>query len=160
MPTAVQHNLHAVETCRPCRAASTGGHVRDRRFGPRPEGGGATVEFVLAVPLLLLIIMFTIQAGVWMHATHIAQAAATRGLDAARADGGSASQGRAAVSDTLTALGNTVLHDPSVQVARTATQARVQITGTAATVVPGVRWPVRATAAGPVERFVPATSRR
>jgi hypothetical protein len=31
----------------------------------------------------------------------------------------------------------------------------VEITGTAATVVPGISWTVKATAAGKVERFVP-----
>lgn len=138
------------------------GHAVAAAWGPRwrkllsgRDRGGATVEFVLAVPLLLLMVLFVIQAGVWMHATHIAQAAAVRALDTARVEGGSTLQGEKAGGDTLTALGSTVLRDPSVSVTRTATQAHVEITGTAAMVVPGVRWPVRATASGPVERFVP-----
>lgn len=116
--------------------------------------GAATADFVLAVPLLFLTILFAIQAGVWFHATHVAQAAATRALDAARVEDGSATDGQAAGAQAISALGGRVLLQPSVVVTRTATQARVQITGRAATVVPGARWTVRVTAAAPVERFV------
>ena len=55
-------------------------------------------------------------------------------------------------------LGSGVLHNPHVTVTRTATDVRVDITGTAETVVPGIHWTVHATAAGPVERFVPDLS--
>ena len=126
-----------------------------RRGGDR---GGATVEFVIAIPLLMLILLFVPQAAVWYHGTHVAQAAANRALDAAAALGGSATQGENAGNATLTALGSGVLHDTHVTVVRTATDVRVDITGTAETVVPGVRWTVHATATGPVERFVPDTS--
>jgi len=119
------------------------------------DRGGATVELVIAVPVLMLMILFIVQAAVWMHATHVAQAAATRALDAGAAYGGSAAQGQSAGNQTLAALGSGVLKDPQVTVTRTATDVRVDITGTAATVVPGIRWRVHATAAGPAERFVP-----
>ena len=107
------------------------------------------------MPLLLLIVMFVIQAGVWMHATHVAQAAATRAANAAAAYQASAAAGHSAGSDTLTAIGSGVLKNPTVSVTRTATEVRVEITGTAATVVPGIHWTVRAIVVRPVERFVP-----
>jgi Flp pilus assembly protein TadG len=143
-----------------CNARSAAGRVtrlrvRWKRLARGGDQGGATVEFVIAVPVLMLMILFIVQAAVWMHATHVAQAAATRALDAAAADGASAAQGQAAGQQTLAAIGSGVLKDPRVTVIRTATDVRVEVVGTAATVVPGVRWTVRATAAGPVERFVP-----
>jgi Flp pilus assembly protein TadG len=105
------------------------------------------------MPLLLLIVMFVIQAGVWMHAGHIAQAAATQAASTAAAYQSSAGAGQSAGNDTLAAIGSGVLKGPSVSVTRTATEVRVQISGTAATVVPGVRWRVGAVVVRPVERW-------
>jgi Flp pilus assembly protein TadG len=146
---------------RPARAAPgvlSGVRARWRRLAAEGDRGAATAEFVLAVPLLMLMILFVPQAAVWYHATHVAQAAANRALDAAAANGGSAAQGETVGAQTLAALGSGVLHDPHVGVTRTATDVRVNITGTAETVVPGIHWTVHATAAGPVERFVPDLS--
>jgi Flp pilus assembly protein TadG len=110
------------------------------------------------MPLLLLIIMFVIQAGVWVHATHVAQAAATRAANAAAAYQASVAAGQSAGHDTLAAIGSGVLKNPTVTVTRTATEVRVETVGTAETVVPGIRWTVRAVVARPVERFVPIAS--
>jgi Flp pilus assembly protein TadG len=129
--------------------------ARWQRVALGGDRGGATVEFVIAVPVLMLMILFIAQAAVWMHATHVAQAAANRALDAGAAYGANATQGQNAGDQTLATLGSGVLKDPHVTVTRTATDVHVDITGTAATVVPGIRWTVHASAAGPVERFVP-----
>lgn len=131
--------------------------ARWRRVTARPDTGAASAELVIAMPLLLLIVMFVIQAGVWMHATHVAQAAATRAANSAAAYQSSAVAGRDAGDQTLAAIGDGVLKNPSVSVTRTATEVRVEIVGTAATVVPGVGWKVRAVVVRPVERFVPDT---
>lgn len=96
-----------------------------------------------------------IQAGVWMHATHVAQSAATRALEAARADGGTAANGERVGREALRVLAGNALHDAHVTVTRTATRTRVEITGTADTVLPGPAWPVTTTVVGPTERFVP-----
>lgn len=132
--------------------------VRWQRMTARPDAGGATTELVIAMPLLLLIVMFVIQAGVAMHATHVAQAAATRAANAAAAYQSSAAAGRDAGKQTLATIGDGVLKNPSVSVIRTAIEVRVEIVGTAATVVPGMTWTVRAVVVRPVERFVPDTA--
>lgn len=131
---------------------------RPGRAAARRDKGGATAELVIAMPLLLLMIMFIVQAGVWMHATHVAQGAATRAANSAAAYGSSAAAGENAGAQTLAAIGSGVLQDPSVSVVRTATQVRVEVFGTAAMVVPGVQWTARAVVVRPVERFVPDTS--
>lgn len=156
MTTATRHPAAAGRwLSRPGRRAAARIRKRSRRATRRGDGGGATVELVIAVPLLMFMILLIAQAAVWMHATHVAQAAATRALDAAAANTGSVEQGRSTGQDTLTALGSGVLRDPQVTVTRTATDVQVEITGTAATVVPGITWTVKTTAAGKVERFVP-----
>lgn len=142
---------------RPPKAAlGTAGRLRARwgRVAARPDEGAATAELVIAMPLLLFIIMMVIQAGVWMHATHVAQAAASRAANAAAAYQSSADAGRGTGSDTLSAIGNGVLKNPSVSVTRTATEVRVEIRGRAGTVVPGMAWEVRAVVVRPVERWV------
>jgi Flp pilus assembly protein TadG len=131
--------------------------ARWRRVAARSDAGGATVELVVAMPLLLLIVMFVVQAGVWMHATHVAQAAATRAAATAAAYGSSAAAGQSTAAQTLAAIGKGVLTDPKVTVTRTATEVRVEVVGVAETVVPGVRWRARAVVVRPVERFVPDT---
>jgi Flp pilus assembly protein TadG len=129
--------------------------ARWRRSGAHVDSGAATAELVIAMPLLMLIIMFVLQAGVWMHATHVAQAAATRAASVAAAYHSSATAGQQAGTDTLAAIGHSILVDPTVTVTRTATEVRVEITGTAETVVPGIHWQVRAVVVRPVEIFVP-----
>ena len=142
---------------RPPSMAGAAGWLRARwrRVAARPDAGAVTAELVVATPLLLLMIMFVIQAGVWLHATNVAQAAATRAASTAAAYQGSAAAGQAAGAQTLAAIGSGVLKTPAVSVTRTATEVRVEVTGTAASVVPGVHWTVRAVVVRPVERFVP-----
>jgi Flp pilus assembly protein TadG len=145
----------AANSSLPGRRGAARVRVRWRRIAHRGDAGGATVEFVIAVPLLMFMILMVAQAAIWMHATHVAQAAATRALDAAAANAGSATQGQSTGDATLAALGSGVLRDPTVTVTRNATDVHVQISGKAATVVPGFAWTVKAAAAGKVERFVP-----
>jgi hypothetical protein len=111
------------------------------------------------VALLLLIVLFLFQAGVWMRAGQVARAAAIRAANTAAAYQGSAAAGRAAGLDTLAALGGGVLQGAQVRVTRTATQVRAEVDGTAETVVPGVRWAVHVVIVRPVERFVAPPAR-
>lgn len=117
------------------------------------DTGSAAVEQVLATGLLLLVLGMIVTGGQYWHATHIAQAAATRALEAARAEHATTADGTAQGEASLDALGRTLLRDRTVRVTRTATEVRVEITATAAGLVP---LPVRVVRSGPVERWVPA----
>jgi Flp pilus assembly protein TadG len=128
--------------------------VRRRRGRASGDAGAVSAELTVATPLLLLLLMFVVQAAVWMHATHVAQAAATRAATTAAAYQSSAASGESRGRDTLRAIGSGVLNSPNVTVRRTATDVHVEVAGTAETVVPGIRWRVRAVVARPVERFV------
>jgi Flp pilus assembly protein TadG len=124
------------------------------RAGWAQRGAGAA-EIVIVTPLLLLLILAVIQFALAEQAEHVAQAAATQALAAARVQGGSTTAGQAQADAVLAQLGGS-LASPSVTVTRTATQATVTVTGTAATLIPGVRLHVHATVTGPVEEFEPS----
>lgn len=117
------------------------------------QRGAGTVELVIATPLLLLLILLIVQFALYMHATHIAQAAASQALSAARVSSGSTTAGTTEANRVLSPLGNGPLRASSVDVQRTATQASVTITGTVTSVVPLLTLTVHAEAVGPVERW-------
>jgi Flp pilus assembly protein TadG len=119
----------------------------------RREQGAATAELVVATPLLLLMLLLVVQFAVWLHAVHIAQAGADQALAAARTRGGTTAAGAAQADTVLSQLGAGVLHDARAVVSATGTQVRVEVTGNAEAVVPGMHLPVRVVAAGPVENW-------
>ena len=121
--------------------------------GRTNEGGAVSVQLVIATPLLLLLLMLTVQFAVYLHATHIAEATAAQALAAARLEAGTAADGDIQAQAVLGQLGHDVLLEPHVSVTRRATQVRVEITGVAQTVVPPMRLPVRAVAEGPTEEW-------
>ncbi|GLZ30874.1 hypothetical protein Lesp02_30630 [Lentzea sp. NBRC 105346] len=119
------------------------------------QRGTGTVELVIATPLLLLLILLITQFALYMHATHIAQAAASEALSAARVSGGTASAGNTEGKRVLTQLGSGPLQETSMNVQRGPTQASVTVTGTVINVIPFVTFTVHAEAVGPVEKFTP-----
>jgi hypothetical protein len=117
------------------------------------ERGAGTVELVIAMPVLLLAILLIAQFALYLHATHIAQSAASHALSATRVHGGSAAAGDTAAQRVLSQLGSGPLREPSVTAHRGADHASVTITGTAISVLPFVTFTVHAEAVGPVEEF-------
>jgi hypothetical protein len=108
----------------------------------------------------LLLVLLIVQAALWQHGVHVATAAAQEGARAARLEGGSAAAGRARARAFLAQLGPNLVLAPQVTARRDQTSARVEITGTAPTLVPGLRLPIRVAATSPVERFHPADEAR
>lgn len=117
------------------------------------DRGTVTVQLVIAAPLMLLLLMLTVQFAVYLHASHVAQASAAQALAAARAEGGTAADGDAQAEAVLKNLAQGVLLQPEVTVVRGAVQVRVEITGVAQTVVPPLRLPVHVVAEGPAEEW-------
>ncbi|WP_155547669.1 TadE/TadG family type IV pilus assembly protein [Amycolatopsis camponoti] len=147
----------------PPAALRTGTQSRDRvrqlwtrlRQAARGDRGEVTVELVIATPLLLLTLLTIIQLAVWSHATHVAQAAASEALAAARTQDGTTGTGLAAARGLLDDLADGPLRDPVLDVSRGAQMVSVSIRGEAAGVLPGVHLPVHAEVSGAIERFVP-----
>ncbi len=121
----------------------------------RGDRGSVSAELVIATPLLLLMLLAIVQFALWSHATHIAQAAASQGLAVARAQHGTAAAGTSSAQQLLDQLASGPLTGSAVSTDRNTASASVRVSGTATSVVPFLRLPVHAEAAGPVERFVP-----
>lgn len=121
------------------------------------QRGDATVEAVLAFPVLLLLVMLVIQFGLYFHASHAAEAAAQEGVRAARVLGGSAADGERTAEQFMADSVPTLVEGVAIDATRTTEQARVVVSGTVHSIVPGLHLDVRAEAASPVERFRPDT---
>lgn len=120
---------------------------------PPAEQGSAAIEFVLLAPLLMVCVLIVIQFALWQHARHVLLAAAQEGARAARAQGGSAEDGRLRAHEYIGQLGPELVTSPVVDVDRGFETVTVRIRGQAVNIVPGLPLPVTATSAGPVERF-------
>jgi Flp pilus assembly protein TadG len=110
-----------------------------------------SVEFAIAAPLVLFLLMLIVQFALWAHATHIAQAAANAGVQATRVHGGTIAAGEAQTQAVLDQLSGSTLTGATVTVARTPTGATVTVDGAATAVLPGLVLPVHASATAPRE---------
>jgi Flp pilus assembly protein TadG len=128
-----------------------------RRRGRRgtAERGSATLEIAILGPALLLLVFTVVQVALWFYARSLALAAAQEGVAAARGYSAPTAAGVARAHAFLDRSAG-----DSLQAARvTATPAgiqrvRIEVTGRALSVVPGVPGPaVTQSAEGPVERF-------
>lgn len=124
-------------------------------LGRRPtiERGSAAVEYVLLTPLLMVCVLVVVQFALWQHARQVLLAAAQEGARAARAQGGSAEDGRARALGYIEQIGPDLVSAPAVDVDRGVDVVSVRIRGQAVNIVPGLALRVTAVSAGPVERF-------
>ena len=123
----------------------------------RRDESGQAAEAVIIFPLVLLFILGVVQAGVYYHASAVAKAAVSEGLRTARAEGASGDDGARAARDFLSQVAPTIVENIEVDVRRDFNMARVELRGTAAIVIPGLRLPIHALAESQVERFRSST---
>jgi Flp pilus assembly protein TadG len=135
-------------------------HKRRSRRLPRErkreEGGLVTVEWVIVFPVMFFVILVILQFGLWIHASHVASAAAQEGARAARAEDGSAEAGSDRARAFIRGTGAQVLLGPRVDVSRGSDVATVKVSGQAVSIVPlPFDLPVNEKATQTVERFRP-----
>lgn len=123
-----------------------------RRTSGDGEAGLIASQLAVVMPALLLLVMLTVQAGLWAHATHLAQAAADTAASTAALPDTTPHDARQAALGLLAQAGN--LTDATVTVTLDQAQAAATVTGMAPQVVPGIRFGVTAQAAAPRELFV------
>lgn len=124
--------------------------------GSPPRGGecgSATLGLVVAFPALLALILLTVQAGLLIHARHLAQAAAVEGLRQVRMYGGSTTDGQHTAAAFLTQTGPGLLTGVRITATRGPASAAVTVSGTAPSLLPGLPLHVTADATGPIEQF-------
>ena len=124
-------------------------HARDAN-----ERGSAAVEGIMVIPAVLLLVFGFIQGAVVLQANNVAQAAASTAYNSARLYDASTEDGVNAGNAALTQAG-TILSGTNVVVQRNVETVTVTVTGTAATLIPGLPATISRTVTGPTERWVP-----
>ncbi|MEJ7831866.1 MAG: TadE family protein [Nocardioides sp.] len=109
-------------------------------------------EFVLVMPVVMLIFLLLVQWSVQLHNDRIVHAAAREAaVDAASWDGGEAA-GRQTADEYLDGAGGD-LSNIDIKVSLGATEATVTVSGDVLSLMPGFDIRVSATATVPRERF-------
>lgn len=134
------------------RAFSNSHRVRTARG--ENERGSAAVEAIMVIPVVFMIFFGIIQGAVVLQANNVAQAAASTAYNSARLYDASTEDGVNAGNAALTQAG-TILTGTNVTVQRGAETVTVTVTGSAATLIPGLPATISRTVTGPTERWVP-----
>ncbi|HEY5786553.1 MAG TPA: TadE family protein [Microlunatus sp.] len=117
---------------------------------PRSQRGiTESAQFALIWPLLLLVSLGVIQAGIWVHGHNVANRAANVAADAASGSYGSAAEARQIAEGIARSGGLTAV---DVQVSTSSTVADVTVAGNAPTLLDLPLGRIHETASAPLER--------
>ena len=123
---------------------------RDRR---PDDTGSSVVEAVLVVPVVMFLLLVAVQFALWMHASQVVQLAASEGDRTARSIGGGPAAGVATAQQVATGPGSDIVAlSVSTSVLPGDSQV-VRVSGGAMSILPGLRFPVSASAIGPIQQF-------
>jgi Flp pilus assembly protein TadG len=110
------------------------------------------VQLAVIWPVLLLVTLGIIEAGVWLHARNVAERAAIAAVDEARGSRGTVGQAEQLGADLARAGG---LEDVTLEVSRDATSVTATLTARAAVLLDLGLGRVNETASAPLERVTP-----
>jgi Flp pilus assembly protein TadG len=129
--------------------------VSQPRRQRKDDRGSATLELAILGPAQILLTFTFVQAGLYYHASSLVAAAAREGATAAASHNAPADAGPSRARAFLTAhAGDSVTHPQVSTDGTTATLVRIQVSGTALSILPGIPGPtVRHTAQAPRERL-------
>jgi Flp pilus assembly protein TadG len=113
------------------------------------RGVSESVQWAVLWPVLMLVTLGIIQAGIFLHGRNVAQRAATAAVDAARGSCGSATDAER-LADAIANSGG--LTEVSVRVQRTGAVVNVDVSGYAPMIFDLDLGGVTATATAPLER--------
>ncbi|MGW1894136.1 TadE/TadG family type IV pilus assembly protein [Streptomyces sp. NPDC002004] len=121
----------------------------------RDDSGDASVQMAIVFPFILLAAVAVIQASMWYYARAIALTAAREGVAAARAYHASPADGAARAREVLGRTAGDSLLSAGVSTADSnAQQVRIQVYGTAQSMIPGIGGlRITQSASGAVERW-------
>ncbi|MFC9624413.1 TadE family protein [Streptomyces sp. NPDC056930] len=123
-----------------------------RRWGD--DRGDTAIQMAIIFPFVLLATVAVIQGSMWYYARQIALTAAREGATAARSYQASPADGSARAQDVLRRTAGDSLLGYSVSAGSDGRRVRVQVSGTAQSMIPGVSGlRITQSASGPVERF-------
>ncbi|WP_435613651.1 TadE/TadG family type IV pilus assembly protein [Streptomyces sp. bgisy159] len=120
----------------------------------RDDRGDTSIQMAIIFPFVLLATVAIIQASMWYYARQIALTAAREGATAARAYQSSPADGAAQARAVLARTAGDSLSGYSVSASSDGQRVRVQVSGTALSMIPGLSGlRVTQSASGPVERW-------
>jgi len=120
---------------------------------PRGQRGvSESVQFALVWPVLLLVTLGIIQAGIWLHARNVAHRVVTAAVDTARGSTGTVGQAQELGADLAAAGG---LGEVSLEVVRGATTATATVTARAPLILDLGFGGLHESASAPLERVTP-----
>ena len=135
--------------------ATPGGPARSlrSRWG-HPEAGSTVVEATLLIPVAMLLILFAVQACLWVRAGTLVAEAAQRGQLAANLDGGSIQVGIDTARAALLHGADGAVEDVSVEgVFAPGDIGEVRVTARSEAIIPGLGLAVSAVGVGPRQEF-------
>lgn len=127
------------------------GMIRRRRR--RDDRGVGSVEFAVLAVVVLALIFTAIQVGLYYHARKVAQSAARQGVEAGRQFGAGAGDGVAQAQTFLSRFGGSVQESSVSSAGSTTEEIRITVSGSVATLVPGLTLDVVQHADAPIERW-------
>ncbi|WP_306192056.1 TadE family protein [Streptomyces sp. MK5] len=120
----------------------------------RDDRGDTSIQMAIIFPFVLFTTVAVIQASMWYYARQIALTAAREGLTTARAYQSSPADGAAKARSVLSRTAGDSLSGYSVSAGSDGQRVRIQVSGTALSMIPGVPGlQVTQSASGPVERW-------
>ncbi len=126
---------------------------RGRRWAD--DRGDASIQMAIVYPFVLLAAIAVIQASMWYYARQIALTAAREGVTAARAYQAGPADGTARARQVLGRTAGDSLRSTSVSASSDGERVRVQVSGVAQSMIPGVPGlTISQSASGPAERWV------
>ncbi|MFE2644428.1 TadE/TadG family type IV pilus assembly protein [Streptomyces nigra] len=126
-----------------------------RRWGE--DRGEASLQMAIVFPFVLLATIAVVQASLWYYARQIALTAAREGVTTARAYESTPAEGEARARDVLARTAGDSLSGYSVFVSSDGQRVRVEVSGTALSMIPGLPGlQITQSASGPVERWTTA----
>jgi Flp pilus assembly protein TadG len=117
------------------------------------EAGSATLELVIATPLLLLLVALVLQLGVLYHAQNVVTAAAQAGLAQGRTETGTADAAKSDALEFIAAAAPDFITKPSAKAELDDDRLTVEVAGDAYAILPGLKLHVAGRASAPRERF-------
>jgi len=129
---------------------------RRLRKGTRPEAGASSLELLVFFPLLLLIILVTVQVALSWYGNEVAMTAAretARSLRTGSHDSAALAAAEASGVAYAASTGGSGLTNVVVDARATDTEVTVTVSGEAMDIVGGLAPRVNATVTSPVEEF-------
>ncbi|MEU5281158.1 TadE/TadG family type IV pilus assembly protein [Streptomyces asoensis] len=121
------------------------------------DRGDSSIQMAIVFPFVLLATIAVIQASMWYYARQIALTAAREGATVARSYQSSPADGAAQARAVLGRTAGDSLSGYSVSASSDGQRVRVQVSGTALSMIPGLPGlQVTQSASGPVERWTVA----